>query len=353
MKRSSKKYILLCGFLLALALGCIITQAVLGGRLVSQKEAERWKGDSPMEFVQLSAYLEATEGMTLENIYEFRQTMLKKIDEAALEQPAAGTLYTDAWSAQGKLKVGSEKTLADVDVIAVGGNFFAFHPIRLLSGSYLNETDVMNDRVLLDEELAWKLFGGFDLAGMTVEINGKPFVIAGVIHREDDTASKKAYTGAAGMFMSYDALNAISETKIDCYEVVLPEPVDNFAQNLMKDNFKLGSGVLVTNTGRFGVLQSLKGLRDFGSRSMHASAVAYPYWENAARYYEDWCTLLTGLSILFLILPVVLVCTVLVRLLLAGRRKAKAVIPVAAARAAERVSIRFSSRGGKHMKRKG
>ena len=36
-----------------------------------------------------------------------------------------------------------------------------------MSGSYFQEGDLMQDLVLLDEELAWILFGSSDLQGLT------------------------------------------------------------------------------------------------------------------------------------------------------------------------------------------
>ena len=63
------------------------------------------------------------------------------------------------------LTVSTERGNAQVKVTGVGGDYFRFHPLKLRSGSYLMETDLMKDRVLLDEELAWKLFGGMELTG--------------------------------------------------------------------------------------------------------------------------------------------------------------------------------------------
>ena len=62
----------------------------------------------------------------------------------------------------------------------------------------------MQDRALLDEETAWLLFGGTDIQGLSFKINGVPFVVAGVIEREQDFATKKAYTDGMGIFISYD-----------------------------------------------------------------------------------------------------------------------------------------------------
>lgn len=350
MKLFSKKFILLCVLLLVPALVCVCAHAVLSARLTDQAAAARWQGESELEFVQISAFLTADSGKTPEDIYAFREAMLKKFEEAALETPEGGALFVDAWSAGDSLKVSSDRTTAEVPVIGVGGNFFAFHPMQLLSGAYLSERDLMHDRVILDRELAWKLFGGYDLAGMTIYIGETPYLIAGVVERGTDKAVRKAYGDAAGMFISYDALAKISGTKATCYEVVMPQPVERFAQNIMEESFKAGDGRVVVNTDRFGLWQSLRGVAEFGTRSMHTAAVAYPYWENAARYYEDWCILLALLAALFLLCPLGAVCVLLVRLLRAGRDRAKDAIPAMAVKTAQRVSLRLYSRGGKHMR---
>ena len=350
MKVFSKKFILLCALLLVPALVCVCAHAALSARLTDQFAAARWQGESELEFVQLSAFLTAEGGKTPEDIFAFREAMLKKFDEAALETPEGGALFVDAWSAGGTLKVSSERTTADVPVIGVGGSFFTFHPMTLLSGGYLTERDLMQDRVILDRELAWKLFGGYDLAGMTIYIGETPYVIAGVVERGTDKALRKAYDEGAGLFMSYDALAKLSGTKATCYEVVMPQPVEHFAENVMEEAFKAGDGAVVVNTGRFGLWRSLRGIASFGTRSMHTVAAAYPYWENAARYYEDWCILLALLTALFLLCPLGAVCVLLVRLYRAGRDRAKAAIPAMAVKTAERVSMRLYSRGGKHMR---
>jgi hypothetical protein len=38
----------------------------------------------------------------------------------------------------------------------------------------------MHDRVVLDEEMAWKLFGAKDVSGLQVTIAGSPYLVAGV-----------------------------------------------------------------------------------------------------------------------------------------------------------------------------
>ena len=305
---------------------CLAVCFSFPGRLQSQLAAERWTGASELRFEQLSCFMSESDSLNLDNIYEFRYKLGKKLTEASLEAPENGALFNDAWSAFGKVKVFGDHGNAECSVIAVGGDYFFFHPLKLLSGSYISEDDLMGDRVLLDRELAWRLFGGTDLQGMTVTIDNIPYVVAGVVEREVDFASKKAYgDGGAGMYMSYSAYSALTAGEesagapVDCYEIVMPQPVEDFAEGLLKENFAIGSGEIINNSGRFTFGEIFGIIKQFGTRSMHTTSVIYPYWENAARCLGDWCALFMLLAIIFGVSP--LVCAFVVLMILLIRLK--------------------------------
>ena len=323
--KARKKRIILLALdtvLVLLALVCLLTIRVLSANMEVQKAAERWQGESSTEFHQVSCYLPVDEKQSLNDMYAFRFKLLDALHKAALDIDTDESLFVDAWSSVDKLTVSSSRATGEASVIAVGGEFFQFHPIRLLSGSYLSESDLMQDRVLLDEDLAWLLFGGTELTGMSLKINGVPFVVGGVIEREQDFASKRAYTVGQGLYMSYDAYVGLTgnEQSITCYELVMPEPVKGFALNTVKENFNLGRGEAVVNTGRFGLLRLYKLLGQTGTRSMQAMGMMYPYWENAARCVEDICVMLLLAATVFALAPLVTAVVYLVRLLRKGKK---------------------------------
>lgn len=328
--------------LLVLSLLCLLLYAKTSGTLLSQRAAERWQGESEDEFAQISAFMPVDGRLTLEQVYTFRQAMATKLHEAALDIDNEDLLISDAWSAFGKLPVRSEHGKGEVAVTAVGGSFFDFHPLTLLSGSYLSPDELMKDRVLLDEETAWLLFGGTELEGMSFKINDQTFVVGGVVRREDDRFSKAAYSEGMGIFMSYDAYLALNDAAgIDCYEIILPQPVKGFAYSAVSEKFPLGTGELVDNSTRYGGFRLLKMLKDFGGRSMHASGVRYPYWENAARGSEDMCMALLALSLLFALLPLVLLSILAVSGLKRGKaRLEEETLPTLKERVSEAVRVR-------------
>ena len=304
--------------LLAVLFAVIILS--LSASLQSQKAAQRWKGENSMDFVQLSCFIPEDAKLQLGAVYDFRRAMLAKFTEAALDITSDATLYVDAWSTGGKVRVSTASGQGEVRAIAVGGSFFNFHPLNLLDGSYINEGDLMQDRVLLDEDTAWLLFGGTQLQGMSLKVNNVPFVVAGVIQRESDRASAGAYGEGMGIFMSYEAyLQLFPEAGISCYEFVMPEPVRNFSMNFAEEKFPIGEGEIVQNTGRYSPAALFKVVGSFGERAMQTHGVIYPYWENAARYLEDWCALLLVLALLSALPPVLLLAYCTVKLLLRGK----------------------------------
>lgn len=252
--------------------------------LLTQSAAEHWRGDNELRYAQISVFLPVDAPKSVSDVMNFRGTVESAMLSASLDP--AQTQYREAYSGTVSVSVNGPHGSATVKTLGVGGDFFLFHPLRLVSGSYISDYDYMTDRVVLDEELAWTLFGSSDVAGLTVEIAGREYPVAGVVHRESDAASRKAYTETSGMFMNYDALNAISEVPISCYETVLPDPISGFAKKTVEDGFPVSGGIVVENTGRFTPVRLWTVLKGLAERAMNTRAVIYPYWENAARLCE-------------------------------------------------------------------
>ena len=335
---------------LALLIACLIQTALsvfsfamLGkvtGALITQSAADVWRGGSDERFAQVSAFLPVNGTIDLDSIRSFRATLENAFVQNSIfapepdaQDPSADTsarLYADAYSGSTQLSVsGKSPGSVTVTAIGVGGDYFLFHPLQLLSGGYVSDEDYMADRVVLDAQTAFNLFGSSDVAGMEVTINGKTFPIAGVVKSEDDFATAAALDAGAEassdptgvqsaskamIYMSYAALNAMAELPIDCYEIVLPDPVSGFAKKLMTEKFPVGEGVIVQNTGRFSLSGLISVIGKFGKRVMTTNGVIYPYWENAARMAESYAALLLILGTLFGLMPAVCLTIVLVKL---------------------------------------
>lgn len=301
----------------ALLLVCAVSALLLRGigpTFQTLTAAERFRGDSDLRFAQIACYLPDGKKLDEEKIAGIREQLAAKFVEQSLTVPENGSLFLDAYSMRTRLTAATEHGSAETAAFAVGGEFFYFHPLRLRSGTYIAERDLMDDLVVLDETLAWRLFGGIELAGMPLTINGKPFVVAGVVAMEEDFAAKHALTEEGTLFLSCSALERIGvEAAIDCYEITLPDPISGYAKSTVEELVDVGEGTVVENSGRFSLRRLAEVAGSLGQRSMRTGAVVYPYWENALRYAEDWAALLLVVVVLTALCPAVTVAVLLIR----------------------------------------
>lgn len=277
----------------------------------SQTMAERWS--EKKDAAQVSCFFSVNSGITEDRIIEFEHSIDSALTDAAVvqesENPGA-RLWADAYSADGKIMLSSDRSSLEADAIGIGGDFFLFHPLKLLSGSYFSGNDLMTDYCIIDQDAAWQLFGSNDVAGMTVTIGGIPHIVTGVVERPEGRLEEAAGLDSTLVYVSYQTLSELGSCNgINHYEIVMPDPVTGFAENLIRE--KLGTSEKETevleNTSRYSFLSRLKLIPAFGTRSMNGRAIIYPYWENIARGYEDILAVATLFELLFLLYAVVLV----------------------------------------------
>ena len=323
IKRKTIIILLVNVLLLLLLAACLICYNNYADLLLSQQADQRWKGDSDDRFAQVSCFLPVDSILAEADIVSFRTTMDSKLVEASLKAPENSSLWIDAFAAFSELSVTGERGSATAMAIGVGGDYFFFHPLVLRDGSYLSSNDFMQDRVVLDEELAWKLFGSVDLAGLQVTINNAPYYIAGVVSRENDKMTGSAYDGGAAIYVAYSVLEKATDVGISCYEVVLPDPISGFAVDLVKNSFKIGSGEIIENSARYNFTAVYSILADFAERTMRSNGVAYPYWENAARLTESHMAVLLPLMFLLAAFPTGCIVFILIKQYLRLLKKIK------------------------------
>ena len=284
---------------------CLGISSSIRTPLRSQQANIAWAGQSGDRFAQLSLFFPPASTFDVDGVMSLRSSIEKALTAASIDS-AGRTLYKDAWSAETDVSLMSLRgSPTTAKAIAVGGDFFLFHPLTLRHGSYLSPNDVMKDRVVIDEELAWRLFGAVHVAGFELMLNNRPFIVAGVISRETDFATSKAYSYGAGLFMSFDALLDMTEgsAKIETYEIVLPNPITGFAHSMFEKESPNPNALLIENSARFNLGNTFSRIGEFGERSMRTDPLQLPYWENAARYAEDWLALILIISLIFLTFP--------------------------------------------------
>lgn len=282
----------------------------LGQGQEAQMMAERWS--EKKSAAQVSCFFSVNMQISEDRIREFEHSIDAALADASViqesENPSA-RLWADAYSAGGKITISSDKSTIQADAIGIGGDFFLFHPMKMLSGSWFSGNDLMQDYCILDQDAAWQLFGSNDVAGMTVYIGGIPHIVTGVIQRQEGRLTEAAGLDSTLVYVSYKTLSELGSCNgINHYEIVMPNPVTDFAYNYVNEN--LGDSgnetEVVENSSRYSFLSRLKLIPQFGTRSMNGKAIIYPYWENVARGYEDILALITLFELLFLLYAVVL-----------------------------------------------
>ena len=296
------------GLLIVMALLLAGAGRLLTGQLKEQNVASEWSKKD--DYVQLSCFFSKDAGMTSEQILPVERQLTEALQNAAAENESGmGRSYVDAYSSQGQLTVYSDKTSVTVRAFGVGGDFFQFHPLKLLDGTYFDGNDFNGDGVILDENVAWQLFGGNHISGMTVEIDNVVYPVRGVVRSDSGFFSEAAEEEKPTIYVSYGILAKGKEEPlpVDSYELLILNPVKQFGFRALKDALGLDETAyeIVENTTRYGLLNRLALLKNFGVRSMRTKNIVFPYWENRARAYEDVVELLFVLELLCLIYPAV------------------------------------------------
>lgn len=278
-------------------------------RLEDQQAAKRWSSDGG--YAQVSGFFAREAAVDDFQIKNFENQLENALAEAAvINENADARLYVDAYSAQGRITVVSKQSTLEANAIGIGGDFFFFHPLQLISGRYFSGDELMQDFIILDEEAAWQLFGSNDIEGMSVMIGGVPHYVAGVVKREKGRFAEGAGLQNTVIYVSDDTLSAYGTSEgISCYEVVAPNPVKGFVYNTLKEKFGLKDNEMlaVENSARYGLEAMIPVVLDFGTRSMQNAAIHFPYWENIARGYEDIRAVVLLFQFILLLIPAVII----------------------------------------------
>ena len=305
MKQYRKIWVLVACVLCTILLSCV--ERCITGSLATQQLAKRWSKDT--EFAQFACYFTEEVSFSEEQILAVERSMMTAMEEASVAgtNENGGRNWMDAYSTRGELHIASNRAGANVRAFGVGGDFFQFHPLTLLDGNYFDASDENEDGVVIDEVVAWQLFGASHVAGMEVEINGAIYPIRGVVRSDVGMFSEAVQEEAATIYVSYGILENEEESlPIDCYEVLIVNPVKGFGKDTVSNalGLKEEKYEIIECSARYGFLNRLNVIKNFGVRSMTTKSIVFPYWENRARGYEDVSALFLVLEIACMIYPV-------------------------------------------------
>lgn len=291
MKKSSIACIVLV--ILMIVTGTCIS--LKKNNLFDQRGAYRWSKDQKMDQLSIIYPLRMNETVDdfffEDNVHKIQSSIEKSaVADQVKVTDEKGISFPYSISAAGEVSVQNESKKVTTYALGVDGSFFTFHPVNLIYGSYFSGKDIMDDGIIIDDEIAWNLFGSSDVVGQPVDIGGIPHYIRGVIKKDDSRFARAAGLDKPICYISIGSLKKYGKVSGNyIFEVILPDPVENFAMELLKTTFgnELDDYIVIDNTNRFDMSRCISCLKDFGIRSMSTTGVMFPYFENIARAWED------------------------------------------------------------------
>ena len=317
----NKRYIIsliIAAACLAAALGLEgISRAMTNG-LLHQNAAERFMADGDVPYKQISIFFSTDNKLPVSSIEQIQSSVNSVLKENSIQaENEDARTWCDAWSTDSGIVSADGVKASDIRCSAtlVGGDFFEFHPMQLMSGCYIRKDDLMKDRVVIDTITAWNTFGSSEVADMEITINGKVYRVAGVVEPEKTGNTQTVYGSQGRIYMPYPDSTASSDDPaasigadavVSCYETVLPNPVRSFAENcITKAITSLEMSQLLINTDRDSFKNRFNRFLHLREMVICENNITYPWWENSARLTDYTTAQMFGLEMFLLIFPVI------------------------------------------------
>jgi hypothetical protein len=300
--------------LLVLSALMLALSGLTHGGLYDQRAAEYWENGNAdsLRYSQVSVFLGRGTGVGYEDLMRLRQGLAEKyVADSISAADESSRLWIDAACATGGVTLSRGSVSVQTTVSGVIGDFFFFHPEKLMSGQYINPDEASKDIVLLDWNTAWRLFGGYEIEGMGLYVGDIPCIVGGVFEKSPNDAEENR------VYVSFELLERINPSvEFSVLEFVLPSPVSGYGLETVEGLLKLAENdrVTVENGTRFTRGALLRLIGDFGSSVEQTKSIALPYWENAARRAEAKAAVYLLLALVFAAFPAVMVITLLVKL---------------------------------------
>lgn len=273
----------------ALLIG-ILELAVAGMKndLEFLEAGERWSSDGE-RFAVITMYSEDSSGVTADQA----ESWVNRIDTALLNSSVSpkherARSWTYTYMAEDNLRITGPMSSCSAEVTAAGGDFFVFHQMQFKYGSpFLNDkSNPMG--VVIDRDLAWKLFGAENIVGMTVTISDIEYTVVGVVEKESDSGTySETYGDSPRMYMSYAGyIKAAGDgNHITMFETALPNAVKGFAMNIFTGavSFNEDTAELIEATDRFSLANRFNNMKTLKYSWIRENKIEYPYWENEAK----------------------------------------------------------------------
>ena len=252
----------------------------------SQTAAKRWQSED-LRYAQLTAFISEDAGFNYTSAKQVHDKLVKKLADDSYASENGGKVVLTNTLSQTKLTFKAVLNSCEAQVYFTGDNHFIFHPYEFTSGWYYTGDEGSKNFVILNEERAFRLYGGTDVAGLEIEVSGIKCVILGVtsgpLSKREKKLWEKDIPKAYMMSGFYESID--NNLPITCFEALLPNPVKDYAKNIFKEAvmFDENSVEITENSQRCRYINLLKSIFKEDTDMMRKNTIYYPYWENAAR----------------------------------------------------------------------
>ena len=183
----------------------LLAENTMQKKLYDQQMATRWSREG--DVAQISVFFSESEGGDADYFKGIEQSINHALQQASITtEKENARLWIDAVSKSGEVTLRSERAEIELKAIGVSGEFFQFHPQKVLSGALFSGDSIMQDGVVIDKETAWQLFGSSNVEGMQVMIGQVPHFIAGVIEKPTGRLQKSAGLEKQVCYLSMESL---------------------------------------------------------------------------------------------------------------------------------------------------
>ncbi len=280
----------------------LITGMTLYANSFSHEQVAKRFSDGT-RFSQITLFLPESAEFTVDKVMYFRYNLENKLIEKSITPEKEGArLFVDAFSAYKDVTLMSEKRNVSSKATYLGGDYTLFH--EEFAAMPVFTADLNHDRVLLSRSAAWHLYGGESLYDFPITLDGKELLISGVYPDYTGKDNETFYGDSAP-----SALDILSQPDmpITCYELLVVDPVKNFAVDTVKECLDLaeGSYLMIENSKRFSLANLFQTIPHLVAADKPLpTGVNITPDEIAARRAEKVLAILLILLVVFAVYPV-------------------------------------------------
>lgn len=275
---------------------------------------EKYFNDKVVSFERVSVFVSREKGFDKEKISHIRNNIYEKLKKSPALERDSDKVFLDAYSAADWIQISNENNYIDCHAIFIGGNYFDFHNTAFLSGSKFSADDLMQDKAVISETLAFQLFGSNDCIGKILWMNDNAFVVNGVVADGDSFIKRQVGEAKEKIYLSYEMMSqAGCDKSVISYEIILPEPIHGFAQKTVEEALQIDfynrKADLLKNemqirseSNRFQIGSLIKAAFKLNDRAVRTIPLQFPDWENERIIVENYIILIFIFRVIIILL---------------------------------------------------